>query len=69
VVQNVAVRLAAALILVSVPALADPGTVQTRRTHQAITIDGQLDEAAWAEAVPYSTFVQEFPKEGRRRAS
>ena len=49
------------------------GSVQQRRTLAAlrvgdterITLDGMLDEAAWARAVPASNFIQQDPDNGR----
>lgn len=40
------------------------GLVTAARATTALHIDGVLDEAAWAAAPPYETFVQDFPNEG-----
>jgi hypothetical protein len=39
-------------------------TVQAARTAEAPHIDGQLDEAAWEQAVPVTSFTQIEPEEG-----
>jgi hypothetical protein len=57
--------LLAALVLGAAAAPARAGdAIQARRTRQAPRIDGQLDEASWAGAVPFSGFVDTFPDEG-----
>jgi len=38
--------------------------VQATRRNGTVSIDGRLDEAAWAAAVPSSGFVQSYPKPG-----
>ncbi|HEU4763192.1 MAG TPA: DUF5916 domain-containing protein [Gemmatimonadales bacterium] len=44
---------------------ARPEAVQTFRARSPITIDGRLDDAAWADATPVSGFVQRQPVEGK----
>jgi len=49
-------------------ATATPGPdsgMQALRTSTAITLDGRLDEAAWALASPASGFTQEWPQRGQ----
>jgi hypothetical protein len=41
---------------------AAPRTMRAARRMAPITIDGKLDEAAWASAEPSSGFVQSYPK-------
>lgn len=48
-----------------VPGDAADVQVLARRSSGAITIDGRIDEAAWASAAPYTGFVQLAPDEGR----
>jgi hypothetical protein len=38
---------------------------QTLRANSAITVDGRLDDAAWAAAVPLTSFTQLDPDEGQ----
>jgi hypothetical protein len=54
--------------------LAGPGTaaaalpgepVRATRAAGRVTVDGALDEASWAAAVPYDGFVQLVPQEGK----
>jgi hypothetical protein len=41
-----------------------PGSVRAVRRSAPITVDGRLDEPAWAEAPPVSRLIQRSPKEG-----
>jgi len=41
-----------------------PGAMRAARLLDAISVDGRLDEPAWAAAPPFSDFVQSFPVEG-----
>ena len=41
-------------------------TMRATRADGPITIDGKLDEAAWAAAVPSSDFTQSYPKVGAK---
>jgi len=70
------VRLAAALCFLSTPSLAvsqvttrsqnDPRPVAQAVLRQGeVTIDGRLDEAAWAAAKPITELVQSTPDEGK----
>jgi hypothetical protein len=68
-------------ILCSLPALSLPSAVSAQQTTRSqndprpvanatlrkgeITIDGRLDEAAWAAATPITEFIQSFPDEGK----
>ncbi|MFP2913351.1 DUF5916 domain-containing protein, partial [Pyxidicoccus sp. 3LFB2] len=48
-------------------AVEGPGTTQflrAVRTGAPITVDGRLDEPRWAHALPFSDFVQRFPRSG-----
>jgi hypothetical protein len=57
---------ALALLLGALPALADDlGAVTSTRAAGHITIDGRLDEAAWAHAKPFTDFHEAFPKAGK----
>ena len=46
-------------------ASAAPRTMTASRRTSPITIDGKLDDAAWAAAAPSSGFVQSYPKPGQ----
>jgi uncharacterized protein DUF5916/cellulose/xylan binding protein with CBM9 domain len=46
-------------------ASAAPRTMSAVRRTAPITIDGRLDEAAWASAAPSGGFVQSYPKPGQ----
>ena len=49
--------------------LATPGPdtgIQALRTSAAIRVDGRLDEAPWAKALPATGFTQEWPLRGQR---
>jgi hypothetical protein len=46
----------------SKPATAAPRTMTAARRTAPVTIDGRLDEAAWATAEPSAGFVQAYPK-------
>src|SRR6476661_8803186 len=48
------------------PASAPPRTMRAERRSGPITIDGNLDEAAWARAEPSGEMVQSYPKPGER---
>jgi hypothetical protein len=46
------------------PPSAERPRIRAVRTAQPPVIDGKLDDAAWARAVPSETFTQHFPDEG-----
>ena len=50
----------------STPKLPEPSSKQVRaiRLQSGITVDGRLDDPAWAQAAWISDFVQKIPKEG-----
>ena len=39
-------------------------TVNVAQTKDSITVDGVLDEAAWANAIPVTEFVRFIPTDG-----
>ncbi len=49
---------------VPVVAQTEEKTITARRANQPVQLDGELDEADWALAVPVSDFVQSNPDEG-----
>jgi hypothetical protein len=49
---------------VTQPPSAERPRIRAVRTPQPPVIDGKLDDAAWARAVPSDTFTQHFPDEG-----
>ncbi|BDG09616.1 DUF5916 domain-containing protein [Anaeromyxobacter paludicola] len=46
-------------------ALRPSGRLEAVRREGPIRLDGRLDDAAWRAAVPYASFVQLFPDQGR----
>ncbi len=61
-------RLALAMSLALVPhtVRAQTRTTTAARRPSTVTIDGKLDDAAWAAATPTSDFLQAFPQPGVR---
>jgi hypothetical protein len=55
---------------ISAPAAAETGAgsqaIEARATTIPPTIDGRLDDDVWAQAVPFTSFVESFPEEGGR---
>ena len=49
---------------VPVAAQTEEKTITARRANQPVQLDGELEEADWALAVPVSGFVQANPDEG-----
>jgi hypothetical protein len=68
VLVEVAVLLAVSLGLPGMAAAETPPMVDTaiqaRRISKAPLIDGEVDDPAWARAVPFTRFVDSFPTEG-----
>jgi len=50
---------------VTVSATAPPRTMRAARRTGPITIDGKLDDAAWASAEPSAGFTQSYPQPGK----
>jgi hypothetical protein len=64
----VAILFVASVAFAQPPTLASPDgrkQVTAVRTDQSITIDGILDEAVWAQALPAADFIQADPSEGQ----
>ncbi len=53
------------LLLGASAALADEGAITSTRATSPLTIDGRLDDAAWAHAQPFTGFHEAFPTAGK----
>jgi hypothetical protein len=51
-------------VVAAQPPVAERPRIRAVRTAQPPVIDGKLEDAAWARAVPSDTFTQHFPDEG-----
>src|SRR5690554_4014152 len=53
------------LAVAASPAFGQQGAgIEARRTSAQVSVDGVLDEPAWASASPYDRFAETFPQDG-----